>query len=201
MLTWGATREEATRANPGDELICDADGGATMSTTLPAPPEKVWPWLVQMGGGRGGWYSWSWLDNKGQPSADRIVPEWQNLQEGQVLRGPTNLFTVMVLEQNRTLVLRSSYGLTGHSFDPRTGPTPWAYVDGIWGFHLRPAPGGRTRLVSRTRSRSHPRLLMRLLGLLAGEFVHFAMQTRQFQNLGARVGAPAAAPLREKEQG
>jgi hypothetical protein len=107
----------------------------------------------------------------------------------------------MVLEQNRTLVLRSSYGLTGHSFDPRTGPIPWAYVDGIWGFHLRLVPGGRTRLVSRTRSRRHPRLFMRLLGLLAGELVHFAMQTRQFHNLGARVGCARTAPLREKEQG
>ena len=55
------------------------DSGATMATTLPAPPETVWAWLVQMGGGRGGWYSWDWVDNKGVPSADRIVAEWQSL--------------------------------------------------------------------------------------------------------------------------
>jgi hypothetical protein len=136
LLTWGATRDETTRAYPGDELVPDANGGATMATTLPAPPEKVWPWLVQMGGNRGGWYSWDSLDNNGERSADRIVPEWQNLEEGQHLhrapKGPTNWWTVVVLEPNRTLVLQTSYkSLTGQSYDPRSGPMPRAYTDGI----------------------------------------------------------------------
>jgi hypothetical protein len=51
--------------------------------TLPAPPERVWPWLVQMGGDRAGWYGWDWLDNGGRPSADRIAPKWLNLAKGQ----------------------------------------------------------------------------------------------------------------------
>ena len=59
---------------PGDELVPDPTGGATMATFLAAPPEEVWPWLVQMGGGRAGWYSWDWVDNGGEPSADHIVP-------------------------------------------------------------------------------------------------------------------------------
>ena len=190
MLTWGATRDETTGAYPGDELVSDPDGGATMATTLPAPPERVWPWLVQMGGDRAGWYSWDWLDNKGEPSADRIVPEWQSVEEGQRLKGPTNWWTVVVVQPYRTLVLRSSYGLlTGRSFDSRSGRLPRAYVDGIWGFHLRPAPEGRTRLVVRTRSWSRPRPLARPLDLLVGEPVHFIMQTRQFQNLRQRVAA------------
>jgi hypothetical protein len=193
MLAWGATPDETTRTYPGDELLADPDGGATMATTLPAPPEKVWPWLVQMGGDRGGWYSWDWLDNNGEPSADRIVPEWQNLEEGQHLyrvpKGPANWFTVVVLEPNRTLVLQSSYGLTGHSSDRQSGPLPRAHVDGIWGFHLRPAPGDWTRLVIRTRSRGRPRLFTRPFGLLLGEPVHFIMQVRQFHNLRTRVGA------------
>jgi hypothetical protein len=193
MLTWGATRDETTRAYPGDELVPDPDGGATMATFLPAPPERVWPWLAQMGGDRGGWYGWDWIDNNGEPSADRIVPEWQSLEEGQHLyrvpKGP-NWFTVVVLEPNRTLVLRSSYGFpSGRSFDPRSGPVPRAYVDGIWGFHLRPAPGGGTRLVVRSRGRSRPRPLTRPLGLLVWEPVHFIMQTRQLHNLRTRVGA------------
>ena len=189
MLTWGATPDEITGTYPGDELVPDPDGGATMATCLPAPPQRVWPWLVQMGGGRGGWYSWDWLDNKGEPSADRVVSAWQNLEVGQRLKGPTNWWSVVALEPNRTLVLQSSYGLlTGRSFDPRSG-LPRAYVEGIWGFHLRAAAGGRTRLVIRTRSRSHPRLFGRPFGLLVGEPVHFIMQTRQFHNLRTRVGA------------
>ena len=83
LLTWGATRDEITRAWSGDELIPDSNTpDCTMATTLPAPPDQVWPWLVQMSVGRAGWYSWDRLDNGGKPSADRIVPEWQDLEVG-----------------------------------------------------------------------------------------------------------------------
>jgi hypothetical protein len=192
MLTWGATREEVAGTYPGDEIISEPDGGATMATSLPSPPGRVWRWLVQMGGGRGGWYSWDWLDNSGKQSADRIVPEWQSLEEGQHLsRVPKGEnWTVVVLEPDRALVLHAAYGtFSGRSFDPRSGPVPWAYIDGIWGFHLRPAPGGGTRLVVRFRSRSEPRPVAAPLGWLVGEPVHFAMQTRQLHNLRNRVGA------------
>lgn len=75
LPTWGATAEEVSTTYPGDELVPDADSSVfTMATTLPATPEKAWPWLVQMGFGRAGWYSWDRLDNAGIPSADRIVP-------------------------------------------------------------------------------------------------------------------------------
>lgn len=207
LLTWGATRDEASAAYPGDELVPEPNGGATMATTLPAPPEKVWPWLAQLGGHRGGWYSWDWLDNNGEPSAARIVPEWQSLEEGQQLyrvAAPKwqhagedepedpNWWTVAIVEPNRTLVLQTSYALpSGQGFDPGSGPMPRAYVEGMWGFHLRPAAGGRTRLVTRTRSRSRPRALTRPLTLLVGEPVHFIMQTRQFHNLRTRVSAEA----------
>jgi hypothetical protein len=127
LLTWGATPDETTGPYASDELVPDPDGGATMATTLPAPPERVWAWLVQMGGGRGGWYSWDWLDNDGEPSADRIVPEWQRLEEGQQLKGPTNWWTVVMLAPSRTLVLQTAYQLpSGQGFDPRSGPPPRA---------------------------------------------------------------------------
>ncbi len=122
------------------------------------------------------------------------MPQWQRLEVGQHLyrvpKGPTNWWTVVVLEPSRTLVLQSSYGLlTTQGFDPRSDPLPRAYMGGIWGFHLRPAPGGRTRLVVRTRNRGLPRPFTRPFGLLLGEPVHFIMQTRQFHNLRGRVSA------------
>jgi proline iminopeptidase len=80
LLFWGAARDEISRAYPGDELIPDPAHSSTMAATLPAPPERVW--LVQMGYDRAGWYSWDRLDHGGQPSAGRIVPQWQNLHEG-----------------------------------------------------------------------------------------------------------------------
>ena len=79
LLTWGATHEETSGAYPGDGLIPDPAHSSTMATALPAPPERVWPWLVQMGYDRAGWYSWDTLDHGGKPSADQIVPQWQNL--------------------------------------------------------------------------------------------------------------------------
>jgi hypothetical protein len=194
LLTWGATREEVAADYPGDELIPHPDDGSTMATTLQVPPERVWPWLAQMGGDRGGWYSRDWLDNNGRPSADRIVKEWQGLSAGQRLsrvaapgREPGS-FTVVSLEPNRTLVLRASYGLfTGRDFDPHSGPAPTPWVDGIWGFHLRPTPSGGTRLVARSRNRGGPRVITRPFALLLSEPMHFAMQTRQFRNLKRRV--------------
>jgi hypothetical protein len=166
-----------------------------MATTLPASPEQVWPWLAQMGYDRAGWYSWDRLDRGGQPSAERIVPEWQNLAEGQhlnVSRDGQNWFTVAVLEPARTLVLRSSTELpAGRPFDARSGSLPRAYMDGTWGFYLQPADGGQTRLVVRTRGRSRPRPLMALFDLLVGEPAHFIMQTHQFRNLYTRVRANA----------
>jgi hypothetical protein len=149
-----------------------------------------------MGGDRAGWYSWDRLDNNGNPSARRIVPEWQSLAGGQQLlrasapgtEGPS-FFTVKIVEPNTTLVLHAAYGMfTGRSFDLRSEPVPWAYIDGIWAFHLCPTPSGQTRLVVRQRSRSAPRPVARPYGLLLGEPLHLLMQTRQFHNLRARVG-------------
>ncbi|GAA1544078.1 hypothetical protein GCM10009730_61510 [Streptomyces albidochromogenes] len=195
LLTWGASSDEVARAYPGDELVPDADGSSTMATTLPAPPGEVWPWLLQMGCNRAGWYSWDRLDNGGRPSADRIVGDWQRLVVGQRLDAVPSgdaWFTVAVLEPQKTLVLRSSVVLPfGRPFDPSSGTVPGAYVDSIWGFHLAPAAEDMTRLVVRTRSRSRPRLLTRPLDVLFWEPAHLVMQTRQFHNLLTRVSARA----------
>ncbi|MFD0274601.1 hypothetical protein ACFVHB_11940 [Kitasatospora sp. NPDC127111] len=190
MLTWGATSEEVARPYPGDDLIAGAQSGSTMATTLPAPPSKVWPWLVQMGCDRGGWYSWDRLDNGGRPSTDRIVPEWQSLAVGQRLTSvPSGLawFTVAVLVPERTLVLRDDTSVpSGRPFDPADGRGPGAFVSSVWGFHLEPADPN-TRLVVRTHGRSRPRVLTGPIDLLFWEPAHFVMQTRQFHNLRARL--------------
>jgi hypothetical protein len=89
VLTWGATSEEVASRLPGDEFLEDADIVATRAIEIQAPPSAVWPWLVQMGPGRAGAYTYDWIENLfglDMHSADRIVPEWQQLQEGDVLR-------------------------------------------------------------------------------------------------------------------
>jgi proline iminopeptidase len=129
LLTWGAIPEETTRTYPGDELIPDADHWTTMATTLPAPPERVWPWLVQMGlRGGGGWYGWDWLDNHGAPGADRIVAQWQHLEQGQRLDsmpGGRNWMTVAARERSTPWCWRSSYRWpSGRTVAMGSGPLP-----------------------------------------------------------------------------
>ena len=196
LLTWGATREETSGTYPGDELIPDPAHSSTMAATLPAPPERIWPWLVQMGYDRAGWYSWDKLDHSGKPSADRIVPQWQNLHQGQRLNSMAHgrdQMTVAVLEPGRTLVLRSIYQVPSfRTIEPRPGPPPVDCADAIWGFHLRPAPGGKTRLVIRKRGRGPRAYTWRAYNWPVSQLwdpVHFIMQTRQFHNLRTRVGA------------
>jgi hypothetical protein len=137
VLNWGASADEATRWLPGDELLEQPDIVATRAIAIQAPPSAVWPWLVQMGPGRAGAYTYDWIENLfglDMHSADRIVPEWQRLEVGDVLRsGPDRPgMRVEILEPERILSTRSEAG------------------DWVWTFALVPE-NGSTRLISRNR--------------------------------------------------
>jgi proline iminopeptidase len=138
-----------------------------MAVTIDAPPHRVWPWLVQLGGDRGGWYSWDHLDNAGRPSAREVHPEWQNLAVGDYVKywtrrhGPVDAWEVAALEPNRFLGLRALSDLRGRPLDPQQ-PRPRAYTEGLWGFQLNELPGGRTRLVISGYQAMRPRWLGRL---------------------------------------
>ncbi len=195
LLTWGASGDEIARTYPTDDLVPDPDPAFTMATTLPAPPEEVWPWLAQMGGDRAGWYSFDRLDHWGVPSADRIVAEWQHPEVGDRLQNAPdgrNWMTVADVVPNHVLALRTTMAFPSRrSFDP-SGPLPRVYVDGVWTFDVRPAGDGRSRLVARMRGRCHPKPLLRPFLLVVGDPVHFAMQLRQFHNLRRRVSVPVS---------
>ena len=81
-LRWGASEDELRGHIPGDDVIEDASFNATRAITINAPPEKVWPWLIQIGFGRAGFYSYDLFDNAARPSADRIIPEYQSPEVG-----------------------------------------------------------------------------------------------------------------------
>jgi len=151
LMRWGASDEEIAEPYPGAELVPDGKRAATMAVTIEAPPEQVWPWLVQMGGDRGGWYSWDRLDNAGRPSAKEVHPEWQDLALGDYVKywkrsGPVDAWQVAALEPNRFLGLRGLTDLRGRNLDAKQ-PRPSAYVEGLWGFLVTELPGRRTRLV------------------------------------------------------
>jgi hypothetical protein len=189
FLRWGATDEEVRRPYPGTDLIPGGTRSATMAVTIDAPPERVWPWLVQMGIDRGGWYSWDRLDNWGRRSTERIHPEWQQIAVGDRLSSMpdgTMWWEVAALEPERFLGLRASLDLRGRPFDPN-GPPPRFFTDSIWGFLLEPATGGRTRLIVSGYWALRPRWLQSVVSALFLEPEHWIMQMRQFANLKRRA--------------
>jgi hypothetical protein len=176
---WGATDEEVARALPGDELLPDANV-TTRAITIDARPEEVWPWLVQLGYGRGGWYSYDWIDNDGHPSASRVVPELQRLEPGdQILMAPGLGPRVRAVEPDRYLLAGDAGG-------------------GIWCLALYPLGGGRTRLVSRWRTR-WPITLASIFWVLVSDPGSFVMERRMLLGIKRRV--ERAAATREPARG
>src|SRR5215211_9028227 len=118
-LHWGATPDEVERELPGDELLADPDVVSTRAVAIDAPPSAVWPWLVQMGPGRGGAYTYDWIENLlglGMRSADQVHPEWQRLEVGDTPSvregaetGPDSM-RVRILEPEEALVTASDNG-------------------------------------------------------------------------------------------
>lgn len=174
-LTFGSTPDERGRSLPGDDIVADPSVVTNHAITIDAPPDCVWPWLVQMGWGRGGWYTARWVDRllfpANGPSAERILPEWQNLQARDfVPDGPPETgcgFTVEDVEPNRHLVLHSTTHL----------PRSWrerARLDWTWAFVLTPSPDGRsTRYLFRSRWTTSPCWMTAggWLGIVPADFV------------------------------
>ena len=85
QLRWGATDAEVKRAMPGDEIVSKPSFNATRAVTIHAPAQNIYPWIVQMGVTRAGWYSYDLLDNLGRRSAESLLPEHQNIQIGDLI--------------------------------------------------------------------------------------------------------------------
>ena len=187
LVRWGASDEEVARPFPGEELIPGGTRAATMAITIEAPPDEVWPWLVQMGWDRAGWYSWDRLDNGGRRSAHELHPEWQDLSVGDRLSawspgGPVQAWEVAALEPARFLGLRGLSDLRGRVLDPGQ-PRPPTYTEGLWGFLLEELPGGRTRLIVGGYQTLCPRWLEGFVNFWIYPLMHWPMQVRQFANI------------------
>lgn len=180
-LTYGATDEEVARPMPGDELLADAGLLSTRAVTIDAPPEAVWPWLVQMGSGRAGAYTYDWIENLfglGMHSADRILPEFQGLAVGDVLPlGPDGPgMRVEICDGPRTLAFRSA----DHTW--------------VWIFGLYPERGG-TRLVSRNRiAQPGAAPARRALNRIVLEPGSLVMERKMLNGIRDRAESPVAEP-------
>ncbi len=185
---WGATDEELARNYPGDDLSRDAVYSATHAVTIAATPQVIWPWFVQLGQDRAGFYSYTALENlvgAQMPSADRIVPEFQKERSvGETIPlGAPERFNgqaaqiVARIEPERSLVL--------------IAPGDWANVQaggialhGTWAFVLEALDPYRTRVIARFRLGPHvpPVPLV--------DTAHFIMQRKMLLTLKALIEAP-----------
>ncbi len=173
-LTWGARPDEVSRKLPGDEFLTEPGIVSTRAVSVDATASSIWPWLVQMGPGRGGAYTYDWIENLfglGMHSADTILPQYQDLQVGDAQRlgkrGP--VLRVAVLEAERSLVLRSDDG-------------NW-----IWAFSLVPEAAG-ARLISRNRiATPGVPLPVRLLNLLVMEPGSLIMERKMLLGIKQRA--------------
>jgi hypothetical protein len=179
-----AGKHERLRALPGDEFIPNPVGCLTHGITIRRAPKDVWPWLVQMGAGRAGWYSYDFIDNGGTHSADEIKPELQNVKIGETfpaLPGIRDGFTLLAFEPVRSLILG------------------WRAPDGrllsTWAFVLEETQNRRTRLLVRVRGGAGYRFhglswtFAKLL-LIPG---HFVMERKQLKGIARRAEAGSAA--------
>ena len=157
-LRWGATDEEARRALPGDELVPHPKLNATHAVTIHASGAEIWPWLVQIGQGRAGFYSYDWIEDLmglGIHSADQVRPEFQQLKVGERVPLAPNGFgvPVAILEPAHALVLHGDTRT-----DPAVIPTmkPGDYFTVSWGWFLEEMDARTTRLVERWRADWNP---------------------------------------------
>jgi hypothetical protein len=145
QLRWGASDEELGATLAGDDIITNPDLRATRAITVHAVADQVWPWIAQLGQGRGGFYSYDGLENLvgcDIHSADRVVPEWQDIKVGdQVKLHPEVGLAVTAVEQGRALVLHGGVPMG-------TAPPPYDFT---WAFVIREQPDGTTRLLVRER--------------------------------------------------
>ena len=202
--SYGSTAAERGRLLPGDEIVAVPAVQTDHAVTIAAPPSAVWPWLVQMGWGRGGWYTARWVDRllfpANGPSADRIEPALQAIEVGTFIPdGPPETecgLTVVRLEPERTLVLRSDSHL----------PLSWrerARLDWTWAFVLTPLDGGsRTRFHFRSRWVTEPWWLT-LGGWLAVVPADFVMSRDLLRGVKARaeLTEPGSSPGRAARSG
>jgi hypothetical protein len=189
-LRWGTREGEAQVPLPGDELVPHPMYETTRAMTIYAPASRVWQWLIQIGVGRGGFYTYDVLENMaglGIHSADQIRPEWQALQVGDSIHiSPVTPLKVEKLEPNQALVLHTIMSPFTAEIVDATDPATPAFMDWTWAFVLNEITVQTTRLVVRVRANYKPEAL-RVAAVALVEPAHFVMERGMLQGLKQRA--------------
>jgi hypothetical protein len=153
---WGATDVEISRSLPGDELVPHNKWGYTHAITIRASAAEIWPWLVQIGQGRGGFYGYEFLENLigcNIHNADQIIPEFQHLDVGDEIRHHPKLphYEVAVVEPSRVLVLHTGVDSKTMNTTELTNTIPKKYINAIYIWFLDELANGDTRIIARGR--------------------------------------------------
>jgi hypothetical protein len=201
FLAWGATDEEVRGPWPGDEMTPDAICQATRAVTIFASADEIWPWLAQIGQDRGGFYSYTWLENlfgARMRNADRLLPDLEDRKVGDTVwmtpkekYGGKGCMKIAALERGRSMVLVPPDEYEGVL---RTGRAP----GGCWTFILHPLGKGVTRLILRSRGAENESIPARIFGRLAFDPAHFIMERKMMLEIKRlaekrRPGLSAAA--------
>lgn len=176
MIPTKATSTERAAELPGDVLIDEPKIGFTHGIDINAKPDQIWPWLVQVGADRAGWYSHDWIDNWGRPSAREILPQFQTLHMGELVPawpGAKHTFRVALIAEQQHLVL---------SWPSRKG----FGANALWTLALRPKGEG-SRLVARMTLSLKGFSALRFLIKPAMGVGHHIMQRKQLLELKKRA--------------
>jgi hypothetical protein len=151
---WGSTEEELSRKLPGDDLIDNINGGCNQAITIKAALTDVWPWIVQLGQNKGGFYTYELLENITGckiRNADVIIPEFQDMAVGdKVMMHPTMApLIVIAIDPGKSFTTRLRYNMENYETLDPSEPLPPKYHDGTWLFYLEATLEGGTRLITR----------------------------------------------------
>jgi hypothetical protein len=185
-MRWGTTPAEVHATLPGDDLFPVYAGQATHAITIHASPQQVWPWLMQIGQDRSGFYSYTIFENMfgaDMPKVEHLVPDWKPRAVGETVWfatpkrfGGQGKMIPAIVESNRAFAMVS--------------PNDWQRLqaggraqEGMWTFTLEPLGNGQTRLIARVRGGTPPTLTSRLVGRLFWEPAHFVMEQKMLRTI------------------
>jgi len=185
-LRWGTTPAEVHATLPGDDLFPVYAAEATHAITIQEPPEQVWPWLMQIGQDRSGFYSYTFLENAigaGMPKVEHIVPDWKPRVAGETVwfgnpkrfGGQARMIAAAVQPQ------RSFVMVMPNDWQRLQGGQP--AVEGFWSFTIEPLGNGQSRLIARLRGGKPATLASRMVGRLFWEPMHFVMEQKMLRTI------------------